>query len=119
MVGGMIFHRKVIQREISRVLVLNLSGQKKMRLQNRQGEVSLDKAFALIEGHPARNGVTCPTYSRCRRQRSFSLPPARHLGRAEHPGTSSAGPNAPSLVLDWTPDQGRNRPGRNTLRSDD
>ena len=28
MVGGTIFHRKVIQREISRVLVLNLSGKK-------------------------------------------------------------------------------------------
>ena len=28
MVGGTIFHRKVIQREISRVLVLNQSGDK-------------------------------------------------------------------------------------------
>jgi hypothetical protein len=28
MVGGTIFHRWVIQREISRVLVLNLSGKK-------------------------------------------------------------------------------------------
>jgi hypothetical protein len=28
MVGGTIFHREVIQREISRVLVLNLSGKK-------------------------------------------------------------------------------------------
>ena len=27
MVGGTIFHRRVIQREISRVLVLNLSGK--------------------------------------------------------------------------------------------
>lgn len=27
MVGGTIFHREVIQREISRVLVLNLSGK--------------------------------------------------------------------------------------------
>jgi hypothetical protein len=28
MVGGTIFHREMIQREISRVLVLNLSGEK-------------------------------------------------------------------------------------------
>jgi hypothetical protein len=28
MVGGTIFHREMIQREISRVLVLNLSGKK-------------------------------------------------------------------------------------------
>jgi hypothetical protein len=28
MVGGTIFHRKMIPREISRVLVLNLSGEK-------------------------------------------------------------------------------------------
>ena len=32
-----------------------------MRLQNRQGEVSLDKAFALIEGHPATQVNQNPT----------------------------------------------------------
>jgi hypothetical protein len=36
MVGGTTFHRRVIQREISRVLVLNLSGEKQ-RCQNTDG----------------------------------------------------------------------------------
>jgi hypothetical protein len=54
MVGGTQVHREVIQREISRVLVLNLLWQT-TRSKNRCGEVLLDKAFALIEGHP-------PTY---------------------------------------------------------
>ena len=51
MVGGTQVHREVIQREISRVLVLNLLWQT-TRSKNRCGEVLLDKAFALIEGHP-------------------------------------------------------------------
>ncbi len=38
MVGGTIFHRKMISREISRVLVLNLSG-KRGGSKNRRGEV--------------------------------------------------------------------------------
>jgi hypothetical protein len=46
----------VIQREISRVLVLNLSGKKAVP-KHRQDTFVLDTAFALIEGHPRfRNG---------------------------------------------------------------
>ena len=53
MVGGTIFHRDVIQREISRALVLNLSG--KTRCSGTAEEIFvLDNAFALIEG-PARH----------------------------------------------------------------
>ena len=49
MVGGTIFHRDVIQREISRALVLNLSG--KTRCSGTAEEIFvLDNAFALIEG---------------------------------------------------------------------
>jgi len=51
MVGGTKLHRKVIQREISRVLVLNLSGGKS-GVAHRSEEVCLDNVFALIEGHP-------------------------------------------------------------------
>jgi hypothetical protein len=51
MVGGTIFHRWVIQREISRVLVLNLSGKKRCQ-KHRQDIFVLDTAFTLIEGHP-------------------------------------------------------------------
>ena len=52
MVGGTIFHRDVIQREISRALVLNLSG--KTRCSGTAEEIFvLDNAFALIEGQPA------------------------------------------------------------------
>ena len=53
MVGGPIFHRDVIQREISRALVLNLSG--KTRCSGTAEEIFvLDNAFALalIEGQP-------------------------------------------------------------------
>jgi len=51
MVGGTIFHRDVIQREISRALVLNLSG--KTRCSGTAEEIFvLDNAFALIEGQP-------------------------------------------------------------------
>jgi hypothetical protein len=53
MVGGTIFHRRVIQREISRVLVLILSGKKRCQ-KHRQDIFVLDTAFALIEGHPDR-----------------------------------------------------------------
>jgi len=53
MVGGTIFHRDVIQREISRALVLNLSG--KTRCSGTAEEIFvLDNAFALIEGQPPR-----------------------------------------------------------------
>jgi hypothetical protein len=45
----------VIQREISRVLVLNLSGKKAVP-KHRQDTFVLDTAFALIEGHP-RSGT--------------------------------------------------------------
>ena len=47
------FHRRVIQREISRVLVLNLSGEHSGAYSTAQDNFALDKAFALIEGHPA------------------------------------------------------------------
>src|SRR5438445_2049083 len=51
MVGGTIFHRDVIQREISRALVLNLSG--KTRCSGTAEEIFvLVNAFALIEGQP-------------------------------------------------------------------
>jgi hypothetical protein len=44
--------RQVIQREISRALVLNLSGKKAVPW-HCPGYFRLDRAFALIEGHPA------------------------------------------------------------------
>ena len=51
MVGGTIFHRDVIQREISRALVLNLSG--KTRCSGTAEEIfAHDSAFALIAGRP-------------------------------------------------------------------
>jgi len=52
MVGGTIFHREMIQREISRVLVLNLSGQQRSCFGTAQDIFVLDSTFALIEGHP-------------------------------------------------------------------
>src|SRR5438552_16292776 len=58
MVGGPIFHRDVIQREISRALVLNLSG--KTRCSGTAEEIFvLDNAFALIEASPRWN-IYCP-----------------------------------------------------------
>ena len=51
MVGGAMFHRWVIQREISRALVLNLSGEYAV-LFDRTGKFCLDSVFVLIEGHP-------------------------------------------------------------------
>src|SRR6266581_5784605 len=44
----------MIQREVSRVLVLNLSGKNKRCLRTAQDNYALDRAFALIEGHPLR-----------------------------------------------------------------
>ena len=49
MVVGTIFHPRVIPREISRVLVLNLSGENAV-LGTAQEIFVLDNAFALIEG---------------------------------------------------------------------
>src|SRR5664280_3599775 len=48
------FHCKLINREISCVLLLSLanSATKPAVLTHRAGEVSLDNAFSLIEGHP-------------------------------------------------------------------
>jgi hypothetical protein len=46
------FRRRVIQRETSRVLVLNLSGKKPRCSKHRWEKFVLDTAFALIEGHP-------------------------------------------------------------------
>jgi hypothetical protein len=57
MVGGTTFRRRVISREISRVLVLNLSGKKGGAHRTAQEIFVLDTAFVLIEGHPRfRNG---------------------------------------------------------------
>jgi hypothetical protein len=53
MVGGTIFHRQVIQREISRALVLNLLWQSKRCSGTAQDKFALDRAFSLIEGHPS------------------------------------------------------------------
>jgi len=59
MVGGTIFHRDVIQREISRALVLNLSGT--TRCSGTAEEIFvLDNAFALIEGQPPRHLLAGP-----------------------------------------------------------
>jgi len=52
MVGGTTFHWNVISREISRVLVLNLSGECGGG-QTAWEKFVLDTAFPLIEGHPA------------------------------------------------------------------
>jgi hypothetical protein len=51
MVGGTTFHREVIEREISRTLVLNLSGNTTV-LKTPREKFVLDRVFALIEGHP-------------------------------------------------------------------
>jgi hypothetical protein len=57
MVGGTIFGKRsppqVIQREISRALVLNLSLARKAVPGTAQDTFVLDRAFSLIEGHPA------------------------------------------------------------------
>jgi hypothetical protein len=46
----------VIQREISRALVLNLLWQRKRCSSTAQDNFALDRAFSLIEGHPASFG---------------------------------------------------------------
>ena len=51
MVGGATARRVVMQREFLRALVLNLSDDHAV-LTHRPGELSLDKNFLLIEGHP-------------------------------------------------------------------
>jgi hypothetical protein len=57
MVGGTIFHRTVIQREISRVLVLNLSGKKK-GAQNTDGRsLSLTAPSLLSMGSYVKNDL--------------------------------------------------------------
>ena len=43
----------MIQREISRVLVLNLSGKISGAIRTAQGQCALDNAFALIVGTDA------------------------------------------------------------------
>ncbi len=57
MIGGTTFRRRVIQREISRVLVLNF-WQKGRAHRTAQDNFVLDTAFALIEGHPATTYIT-------------------------------------------------------------
>ena len=52
MVGGTQFHRRVIQREISKPLLLNLLWPTLAVLDAAQEISALDNAFALIEGHP-------------------------------------------------------------------
>ena len=51
------FRRGVIQREISRVLVLNLSGEKGGAHRTAQEIFVLDTAFVLIEGAPISSGT--------------------------------------------------------------
>jgi len=51
MVGGTYVHRRVISREISRVLVLNLSLVNEACSGTDQEIFVLDRAFPLIEGH--------------------------------------------------------------------
>ena len=54
MVGGNdLPHRDVIQREISRVLVLNLLWQSKRCSRTAEEIFVLDNALALIEGQPS------------------------------------------------------------------
>src|SRR5437667_1007317 len=73
MVGGTIFHRDVIQREISRALVLNLSG--KTRCSGTAEEIFvLDNAFALIEGHPAIHYLQLSFAKRLRSRRPPDKP---------------------------------------------
>ena len=50
------YHRRVIQREISRVLVLNPLWQKRRCFRTAQDNFVLDTAFVLIEGHPGGLG---------------------------------------------------------------
>ena len=63
MVGGTIFHRQVIQREISRALVLNLLWQSKRCSGTAQDKFALDRAFSLIEGHPASGQPGCASHN--------------------------------------------------------
>jgi hypothetical protein len=82
MVGGTQVHCKVIQREISRVLVLNLSGKKCGAL-HRLRKLRLDNAFALIEGYPLQSrtppmrawdqAFRIPTAGRSRAQASIAM----------------------------------------------
>jgi hypothetical protein len=72
MVGGTIFHRGMIQREISRVLVLNLSGKANGCSKHPQEIFVLDSAFALIEGQPPVVSSSC-TSSAGRVTESLSL----------------------------------------------
>jgi len=58
MVGGTTFRRRVIWREIFRVLVLNPLWQKSGAHRTAQEIFVLDRAFALIEGHPADGGCS-------------------------------------------------------------
>jgi hypothetical protein len=53
MVGGTTFHRRVIQSEIFAEPWSSTSLAKKAVLTHRPGQLRLDKAFSLIEGHPA------------------------------------------------------------------
>jgi len=52
MVGGTIFHREMIQREISRVLVLNLSGKASGTPSVPRTALTMAAPSLLIEGHP-------------------------------------------------------------------
>jgi hypothetical protein len=56
MVGGTDgeFHREVIQRDVPRAFGPSTSLAHITVLTHRKGEVCLDNAFAVIEGHPAR-----------------------------------------------------------------
>ena len=56
-------------------------------LRTAQDIFVLDRAFALIEGHPARNGVTCHPHTRRRRRRAFDLARYRTVTRPTAPAS--------------------------------
>jgi hypothetical protein len=61
MVGGTIFHRRVIQREISRVLVLNLSGKAGGAGAPPRTTMPLTEDSLLSMGHPTFVNYLCET----------------------------------------------------------
>ena len=84
MVGGTSFHRRVIQREISRVLVLNLSGKPTGAIAPARRTIPLTEPSLLSRASPPDNGSA--THS----------PPA---ARSRTPGIEPPSPSRP----DWPP----------------
>jgi len=69
----------VIQREISRVLVLNLFWHTLRCSDTALHTCVLDNAFALIEGHPSKGrGQECPRHN-IRYEQPLVLPQLMHL----------------------------------------